>query len=148
MCGEHLSRVDSMTWSRGSSPHVRGTHVRDRAPVGHAGIIPACAGNTGANGRRPYSGRDHPRMCGEHHAGSAREDRHAGSSPHVRGTPYRPFGSIRVRGIIPACAGNTQTNIHARPHPRDHPRMCGEHPPSSCSASSCAGSSPHVRGTH
>ena len=131
---------------------MRGEHAP--LPLGDggvAGIIPACAGSTAearrlaeqalgssphARGAPPMCGvagrffRDHPRMRGEHRQACAE----AG----------------RVRGIIPACAGSTQTqpsilqvyrgsSPHARGAlhladpvpavPRDHPRMRGEHVP-------------------
>ena len=69
---------------------------------------------------------DHPRMCGE----------------HVRRQSVRQL----LTGIIPACAGSTQTHrLHDQPR-RDHPRMCGEHGTPFSSSLSLMGSSPHVRG--
>ena len=90
------------------------------------GIIPACAGST----------------C--HYQTSASTMR--GSSPHVRGarSQYRPSKSRT--GIIPACAGSTRGHRGHGARPRDHPRMCGEHPQAHCRATFWLGSSPHVRG--
>ena len=34
-----------------------------------------------------------------------------GSSPRVRGTPYRQWHRGVFRGIIPACAGNTNVTL-------------------------------------
>ena len=107
MCGEHTWLIGVAPSETGSSPHVRGTLPRRPPRVPRRGIIPACAGNTWADGSTSSNLRDHPRMCGEHVTAARIVCIFAGSSPHVRGTPYRPFGSIRVRGIIPACAGNT-----------------------------------------
>ena len=50
-----------------------------------------------------------------------------GSSPHVRGAQHWAGPFQQNGGIIPACAGSTITRLCARPKPRDHPRMCGEH---------------------
>ena len=129
---------------------MRGEHGHARLPTRHhAGIIPACAGNTvdgeeahrigegsspHARGTRPCTAaakrpcRDHPRMRGEH--------------------GFRVRVPVEVAGIIPACAGNTSprglsafagwgSSPHARgtrpswPRQqsglRDHPRMRGEH---------------------
>ena len=50
-------------------------------------------------------------------------------------------------GIIPAYAGNTATNDYDFDTPRDHPRVCGEHPVQNSTALANGGSSPRMRGT-
>ena len=50
----------------GSSPRMRGTPLRFFAITFAIGIIPAYAGNTHCSPRQNTSGRDHPRVCGEH----------------------------------------------------------------------------------
>ena len=87
-------------------------------------------------------------MRGEHVVERRSRRGFKGSSPHARGTLRR--GSIvgDLRGIIPACAGNTP-----RPSPQDltlwdHPRMRGEHPVEDDTRRIRQGSSPHARGTH
>ena len=50
-----------------------------------------------------------------------------GSSPRLRGTLHVQAEQFRVRGIIPALAGNTARRSTPRPAGRDHPRACGEH---------------------
>ena len=127
MCGEHRIRIYCHWLGRGSSPHVRGTLrkvVRRHRP---SGIIPACAGNTGPAWMQQLGRRDHPRMCGEHHARQEHRRPVGGSSPHVRGTQvlYSKYGGTEV----------------------DHPRMCGEHAAVLMLRMVCLGSSPHVRGT-
>ena len=94
----------------GDHPRMRGEHEpADRRGHDHDGIIPACAGSTAAGAtltfirsgssphargarerrlHRPPSGRDHPRMRGE----------------HALGILLR----IADQGIIPACAGSTK----------------------------------------
>ena len=53
----------------------------------------------------------------------------------------------RLRGIIPACAGNT-SRPNAEPESwRDHPRVCGEHDTRGIRRLHNSGSSPRVRGT-
>ena len=66
MRGEHMLQKVGVKCFLGSSPHARGAHegVRD-APLEH-GIIPACAGSTRHWACPPSTGRDHPRMRGEH----------------------------------------------------------------------------------
>ena len=69
-----------------------------------------------------------------------------GSSPHVRGAPSHGRRPIVRNGIIPACAGSTNSNGRTGCSPRDHPRMCGEHAMKTQSGTWKPGSSPHVRG--
>ena len=66
-------------------------------------------------------------MCGEH----------GGISLHV----------LPNEGIIPACAGNTQSSSVIPSASGDHPRVCGEHAPSRLQRRPRWGSSPRVRGT-
>ena len=90
---------------------------------------------------------DHPRVCGEHLWCSREGIDSRGSSPRVRGTlePDRP--ADHVRGIIPACAGNTSAWLTTTRWFRDHPRVCGEHKPCPEGEDPKKGSSPRVRGT-
>ena len=73
------------------------------------------------------TGRDHPRMRGEHQEFPADYRSYAGSSPHARGTPEDAPPGSRGVGIIPACAGNTHGPQRFNPIIWDHPRMRGEH---------------------
>ena len=52
VCGEHPRQRYYTTTQPGSSPRVRGTLLRNKAPILEEGIIPACAGNTRAVGSR------------------------------------------------------------------------------------------------
>ena len=167
MCGEHVPWLKSLLTSRGSSPRVRGTLAFVPLAVFHRGIIPACAGNTAWPWLRWLMFRDHPRVCGEHFGVLCATCVGAGSSPRVRGTQLSALGNTAIRGIIPACAGNTGgsgwcsrrrwdhprvcgntllSTARLRPK-RDHPRVCGEHPFSSIVHNPPGGSSPRVRGT-
>ena len=92
--------------------------------------------------------RDHPRMCGEHDVLVDYEICHTGSSPHVRGAPIWQARWSGVAGIIPACAGSTQSLLVVCYWFGDHPRMCGEHMVSTRRICQPSGSSPHVRGAH
>ena len=148
MCGEHNALAARAIAGEGSSPHVRGTLGFPAACRAERGIIPACAGNTVAYCTAVASLRDHPHMCGEHQVPVWVRVGREGSSPHVRGTLDRIFGSECWNGIIPACAGNTMWGISRGCSPRDHPRMCGEHPNAYNGIPESTGSSPHVRGTH
>ena len=66
MCGEHKISNSLINNSQGSSPHVRGAPGNYSDITIKHGIIPACAGSTGAIRASLCSTRDHPRMCGEH----------------------------------------------------------------------------------
>ena len=111
------------------------------------GIIPACAGNTLRRLRLVASGRDHPRVCGEHFGARVDRRERRGSSPRVRGTPVvQRFAEIG-HGIIPACAGNTSSSRAVASRTWDHPRVCGEHHVPVQEYVPAAGSSPRVRGT-
>ena len=148
VCGEHISRnmTSLLTW--GSSPRMRGTLKAYNHGNRNPGIIPAYAGNTTLQSRRPDQHGDHPRVCGEHCVGVHFAFEAAGSSPRMRGTrQLRQLGRQRPR-IIPAYAGNTMAcKPFLRPI-RDHPRVCGEHPVTTPDSDTVAGSSPRMRGTH
>ncbi len=146
MCGEHADEHATGVVAWGSSPHVRGAHQAIHAIRRLVGIIPACAGSTKYVCANTVARWDHPRMCGEHPYRIIPIPEDMGSSPHVRGALCSPYPMGRCRGIIPACAGSTMSEVMKGSNLRDHPRMCGEHRGSSQVRSRPAGSSPHVRG--
>ena len=155
---------------------MRGTLSRASTATSWSRIIPACAGNTCRSGNAAPSRRDHPRVCGEHNLIKSFVDGKTGSSPRVRGTPRTNRPHNLMPGIIPACAGNTQSlllfgcrivdaevvdefgiipacagNTHCMTPTSavswDHPRVCGEHVITSANKAEASGSSPRVRGT-
>ena len=128
MCGEHRSSASEQRDTTESSPHVRGALQVGVVAIGDA--------------------VNHPRMCGEHLSDSYRRVLDHESSPHVRGAPTFCLGALYALGIIPACAGSTGRPSWASSTPPNHPRMCGEHAPSSTSTACSTESSPHVRGAH
>ena len=91
------------------------------------GIIPAYAGNTEQARARSKSGKDHPRVCGEHFSKQVRTVVYVGSSPRMRGTR------------LPA--------LSHQPRKWDHPRVCGEHELTDEELAAQEGSSPRMRGT-
>ena len=166
MCGEHGGVNNYNNPTLGSSPHVRGAHVRTLIVPACGGIIPACTGSTTTSSRTRTGRWDHPRMCGEHFdewiddmsaTGSSPHVRGApcclvrttpswGSSPHVRGAPVVHGLLDGLGGIIPACAGSTLKVSGRLRFAWDYPRMCGEHIVANRNCGSVQGSSPHVRG--
>ena len=147
VCGEHLHVSGTTSKLPGSSPRVRGTRSKSRRRTATRGIIPACAGNTCLPRSSPSSIRDHPRVCGEHLINELFAGKDVGSSPRVRGTLLESSWTVRLVGIIPACAGNTWPEASSSTGFRDHPRVCGEHVRPTPEAPSLVGSSPRVRGT-
>ena len=108
MRGEHTFLLLPVVTSPGSSPHARGTLQQFHAHHRYGGIIPACAGNTGSDSATACEWWDHPRMRGEHAHNAGVKINPWGSSPHARGTLPGRLCHKRMRGIIPACAGNTR----------------------------------------
>ena len=147
VCGEHHCLSFSVVNGLGSSPRVRGTLPGASACLWSRGIIPACAGNTLEACWPRLSPWDHPRVCGEHRALKLTTGSPAGSSPRVRGTPQFMNEMIFNVGIIPACAGNTNTVHLTHCAYGDHPRVCGEHLANGIMGVLVRGSSPRVRGT-
>ena len=148
MRGEHRNAINVLRAAVGSSPHARGARGSHGFGWCVGGIIPACAGSTKAALHQSASGGDHPRMRGEHYVKPIHTTSPAGSSPHARGArafelSYNPSGRI-----IPACAGSTWEGWSLKCGRSDHPRMRGEHPPSSWTMMVRMGSSPHARGAH
>ena len=125
--GEHALTSDCSCVGSGSSPHTRG--ARSPAPQGSlaTGIIPAYAGSTMPAPSSPNSGKDHPRIRGEHNVPHITPQVLDGSSPHTRGA--RPVdGDLQeLTGIIPAYAGSTACSPSMSGAEADHPRIRGEH---------------------
>ena len=148
ICGEHHGIDQTIVSRQGSSPHMRGTRGGSLPLILRTGIIPAYAGNTWHQSYRDIPFGDHPRICGEHLMSAITSVITSGSSPHMRGTPCRIKLWNIGHGIIPAYAGNTTRCASALPVRGDHPRICGEHHGQTNKATTIAGSSPHMRGTH
>ena len=147
VCGEHRVKRVGHAGALGSSPRMRGTHVDRISLLGHLGIIPAYAGNTRLTFSRLCAIRDHPRVCGEHTGMNTGSSMPRGSSPRMRGTHTVDRWNDRVRGIIPAYAGNTYVLKPRKLKQRDHPRVCGEHGLRDNILATSPGSSPRMRGT-
>ena len=146
VCGENQPPLTRWAASAGSSPRVRGKHRVVRQAGANRGLIPACAGKT-SGCRAWFSGpRAHPRVCGENLRACFRLLRMLGSSPRVRGKRDRPGSRPGLRGLIPACAGKTQSSQITASLTAAHPRVCGENLSDKDARAIGAGSSPRVRG--
>ena len=66
----------------------------------------------------------------------------------MRGTPKPEINIAPPKGITPAHAGNTNSNLEYGIDFKDHPRPCGEHNGLSRFRFLFLGSPPPMRGTH
>ena len=146
-CGAHYGTRKRTRCLLGSSPRVRGSHLRQGKDDSRLGIIPAGAGLTQCRhgGRRGW--RDHPRGCGAHRAVLMSWRDLQGSSPRVRGSLASDLTSRSPHGIIPAGAGLTRPYAFPNNSPWDHPRGCGAHYIFEDEDLIYQGSSPRVRGS-
>ena len=125
--GEHIVPHGIFLMPLGSSPHTRGAHHVAGGRTGFVGIIPAYAGSTVCSSGLSATGRDHPRIRGEHLCCRSATRERQGSSPHTRGAQrFEPVPAPTPR-IIPAYAGSTRPRRRRTPPPWDHPRIRGEH---------------------
>ena len=148
VCGENLLSIRFQVLHPGSSPRVRGKHIRAESARRGLGLIPACAGKTTWLAPSATPSQAHPRVCGENRPLASKNLSYAGSSPRVRGKPAFDFDRSSSEGLIPACAGKTKQPKPSRNPPTAHPRVCGENWIVSVCFSSPPGSSPRVRGKH
>ena len=146
MRGEHTRPGTAPGTKRGSSPHARGAQPRLKCVCSARGVIPACAGSTGARLVRTGRVRGHPRMRGEHYNRYPLPPTAEGSSPHARGARKTVSQMKTPNGVIPACAGSTKPFAFPFDTSRGHPRMRGEHGPFGPYSHLSLGSSPHARG--
>ena len=90
------------------------------------GLIPAHAGKTRRESRRPTGSRAHPRSRGENLPDEIATCQAGGSSPLTRGKPLVRVSNQVSDGLIPAHAGKTHPErTHHAPY-RAHPRSRGE----------------------
>ncbi len=130
----------------GSSPRMRGKHDHGHRILAQRRIIPAHAGQTEVGLSTCFLTADHPRACGANINAFDESAGVPGSSPRMRGK-LRVWslegGAFR---IIPAHAGQTNSNQCALGYIRDHPRACGANESDCPNVRRVAGSSPRMRG--
>ena len=132
----------------GSSPPTRGPPTGELPGSSRPGIIPAYAGTTRRQVWRRRRPRDHPRLRGDHGGLAMAVMLSPGSSPPTRGPPEGSGRKAHTGRIIPAYAWTTGPRRPGRPGARDHPRLRGDHAPSSPVLTETPGSSPPTRGPH
>ena len=167
-CGAHIEYDVPKNMVSGSSPRMRGSHLRDCGIGRRLGIIPAHAGLTTLLAGICGPSGDHPRACGAHLKIPPPLWEGLGSSPRMRGSPSDPIRYVNQPGIIPAHAGSravpagrhepggiipahaglTKVSSHSNILSGDHPRACGAHLELAADSFAKQGSSPRMRGSH
>ena len=127
---------------------MRGKPSRLNHQPPRTGLIPAHAGKTPAHYCSQHQSRAHPRACGENRSGSHVLNADQGSSPRMRGKPWRNDGAESGWGLIPAHAGKTCRRAVPTVFHRAHPRACGENGDDERCNIFMQGSSPRMRGKH
>ena len=138
--------AETVRYTGGSSPRMRGAHPALEAQWRDRRIIPAYAGSTPSERMSTPNSWDHPRVCGEHPVVQAACRDGSGSSPRMRGAPRAEMATLWFDGIIPAYAGSTAYERKKLDFGEDHPRVCGEHRTQPCRCIANQGSSPRMRG--
>ena len=130
----------------GSSPLARGLPVLHEPDGTLRRIIPARAGFTRQDMRRPHPAADHPRSRGVYRVRHSNVVALGGSSPLARGlrhVRHRPSDRLR---IIPARAGFTPGTTPLVTMAGDHPRSRGVYVTERWELRPDEGSSPLARG--
>ena len=84
-CGANPMTAGEKFEAGGSSPRMRGKHIRILLEFDGEWIIPAHAGQTSAVSRADQMNKDHPRACGANKFDDEVWEREVGSSPRMRG---------------------------------------------------------------
>ena len=139
----------------GLSPRVRGSPAGPADARQSHGSIPACAGEPTRSAARPSKCRVYPRVCGGAKMARIRTIKpeglsprvRGGLSPRVRGSQLRNQRLDRVRGSIPACAGEPAVFSGTTWGQEVYPRVCGGADRRRRIAHERRGPSPRVRGS-
>ena len=145
-CGENASTKTRAIFKMGSSPRMRGKLqvAWDFQPL--CGLIPAHAGKTHSLSRIVSLTAAHPRACGENCVCHVGDNADRGSSPRMRGKPPLRPGNLKLRRLIPAHAGKTDSVLFRPRRSTAHPRACGENKIEGAALFVASGSSPRMRG--
>ncbi len=146
VCGATSGRDEHRGQDDGLSPRVRGNLLDRGGQKEQVRPIPACAGQPGSRRDHRHFQRAYPRVCGATLPAGIHDAAGKGLSPRVRGNLGLVKEGARLRGPIPACAGQPQRDrvgYRARPA---YPRVCGATRTDIGGANTGMGLSPRVRG--
>ena len=146
VCGGTSTCSSSNSAARGLSPRVRGNRFAKSQPYPFPGSIPACAGEPTLFWLSCRMERVYPRVCGGTSRMASRGTPRPGLSPRVRGNHVSRDELRRLRGSIPACAGEPQQPKRNGLLDRVYPRVCGGTSGGQPIHNSGEGLSPRVRG--
>ena len=130
----------------GLSPRVRGNRRRHRHAPRPVGSIPARAGEPVPSVAAEGVPQVYPRACGGTIGTRPEDDLDHGLSPRVRGNRAPDLSIHRLRGSIPARAGEPPGEPPRRPSQRVYPRACGGTLKLAAVVGLAWGLSPRVRG--
>ena len=145
MCGKDDHQVGWCQRYGGSPPRVRERLGELSTGASTLRITPACAGKTANLLFIFRSPKDHPRVCGKDELTVPISAIRTGSPPRVRERPSICLRMCSAKGITPACAGKTSSDLK---HPgicQDHPRVCGKDTDYLDLQAKVVGSPPRVR---
>ena len=126
VCGENCWPLPVTFGVLGTSPRMRGKPWRLWRQKKPWRNIPAYAGKTVSDSPKKAQAAEHPRVCGENWGQGRQHCGGIGTSPRMRGKPVIPVDSLVGYGNIPAYAGKTRPQSHAKLPEPEHPRVCGE----------------------
>ena len=109
----------------GLSPRVRGNPCHPASSIAMMRSIPACAGEPEAGWHVRQDYWVYPRVCGGTLYPARIAACVAGLSPRVRGNLNALVHVRRVRGSIPACAGEPTYSSGVKTSQEVYPRVCG-----------------------
>ena len=146
VCGGNTAVVELLAAILGLSPRVRGKPVGRAYQRQRQRSIPACAGETHANGVRFTQAGVYPRVCGGNIHPKTGNSIASGLSPRVRGKHTRNGSAPNAAGSIPACAGETLHHPNLDQEWWVYPRVCGGNDMRARYYLAQNGLSPRVRG--
>ena len=146
-CGAAYPTYPGYESEYGSSPHLRGSPSQRSLAPGRGRVIPAPAGQPMSLSARSYGSPGHPRTCGAAIFQSNGNDLGEGSSPHLRGSPRAELLDAVLQRVIPAPAGQPQTQGESARQVWGHPRTCGAARSAPWRYVAQRQSSPHLRGS-
>ena len=124
--GNSYTPKQENSFTPGSSPLTRGTHIKRKNKRKPKRFIPAYAGNSKVSVLPPPRVPVHPRLRGELGLSGVVVQHVFGSSPLTRGTHVTIYSNVTEIRFIPAYAGNSRSNHSDNWYDSVHPRLRGE----------------------